>query len=437
MKKILFAVLLMMLPLLSISATGRTWFQSTTYDATNVFDLNQVFYTPKLNADWNTVSVENGTYNNSNYLGQFGATGCDHQIKITIETDGRFVSQSDSTKYRDFHVAMIPVPSGGTDYPAGRYNKDLETGMTIPLSERAKNTKDHGSTYFIIPKTNSSEYFTGTIRSVYISHVWVDMMLCLDPLTADDLKHIAEKDDYIATIHYEWECMDSNCSDPNHTGSFDMVIRGYFGSDYVIAQQDLVYMFVIPDVSAENMRLLDYIGTGNSKKVADIQIYTNTRTIYRTSSDLTGGHCAGYAWKDHVFSFISASSDYTTSNAEGFRLKNMRNPSLQIPYTVKVLNSDGTQNTNPSGTPIVYDGTAKYTGNTAAAKREYCINLGDYILSGDKYGNTYHTINYLGSVWIDIPDFADPGTGQNVSTNPNGTYSGVYESTIYYHIIYE
>lgn len=413
-------ITLLMILLVSLYAfADAVWYQNTTEDALNVFNLNNVYYLPMRSSTWGSNSASSGTINESNYIGQLGVSNCSHQIKYTVSTSGSFVSQSDTTKYRDFCIAMCPR----YEYLLGDngFFWDVETNKAVNSSERAPNTRNTGTASVTSPYTNNTNVYVSSGTRRRIQKFWIDLVICMDTLNSDDLKHISENDDYIATITLEWSCKTSNCNQASHKGSYTFILRGYFGDSS--AAQDAVYMFVIPSASSTNMSIRDIIQNGE-KKIADIQVHTNTRTDtsrYSTSS----GRCPGYEWKDHVFTFISASPSYATSDNAGFLLKKKNNPTVTIPYTLNVRSSDGSLNRT-------FDGTDYYYGSTAAQKKAYCINLGNYSTSTDRYGNTYNTIDFYGYVAIDIDD----PTGA-ISSNAGGIYSGVYESYIYYHIIYE
>ena len=280
---------------------------------------------------------------------------------------------------------------------------------------------------FVAPPTNG----TYVHSSGNVSSIGLDLFLCMDN-PSSELEHLAENDDYVATITVKWQC-DEGCTE--HAGSFDMVVRGYYGSNSG-ESRDSFLLVVNPAQDASTLDLKQMIKENQTKTIASMTIATTTK-------EGTSGNA--YAWRDHIYAFLSASADYTTPDPTGFVLTRMTNRSITIPYTLTVYNTT----TGSTMEGQVYDGTDYFIEND----QSYCIDLKDYskpstnyyAMSYDRYGTYYYAINYTGRVDITLSNFTIPGTTVDFRTavtdpvtynNEYTRYIGKYESNIYYHIVY-
>ncbi len=292
---------------------------------------------------------------------------------------------------------------------------------------------------FTAPVTNGETGTTiytnrGRKTTAYCSSVGLDLFLCMVQISDADLEHLAENDDYIATISVSWHCTEANCP-YNHSGTFDMVVRGYYGSNSGQAR-DSFLLIVNPAADVNTLDLKKMIKEDQTKTIASMTIATTTK-------EGTSGNA--YAWRDHIYAFLSASADYNTADHSGFVLTKMTNRSITIPYTLTVYNT--TNGTSMQGQ--VYDGTDYFIEHD----QSYCIDLKDYskpntnyyAMSYDRYGTYYYAINYSGRVDINLSNFTIPGTSvdiRTVMTDPvtyNDEYTryiGKYESNIYYHVVF-
>ena len=79
-----------------------------------------------------------------------------------------------------------------------------------------------------------------------------------------------------------------------------------------------------------------------------------------------------------------------------------------------------------------YDGTQYFSGSNANQKRNNTkkLDLGAFQTTKNRNNTTFYYVNYLGTAKINI---------LNGTTIKNNTeyYAGIYESTIYYHIVYD
>ena len=417
--------------------TDTDWWGNYTTDAyrfnySTVFDLNTYYNksgrtTPKL-SDYNTT---NGL-NEAKAIGTVGVGGCDHAITYTISTNGgKFVSQSDPSKFRSFYVVNVPdySTSGSTNRPYLCYNSD-------GYDADAHSTLGSNSMTFVAPVTNGNTNATfynsnGSQITVKCASVGLDLFLCMaNP--SNEVSHLAENDDYIATITVSWSCS-QGC--PEHSGIFDMVVRGYYGSNSG-QPRDSFLLIVNPTSDASTLDLKKMIKEDQTKTIASMRIATTTKE---------GTSGSAYAWRDHIYAFLSSSANYTAPDSTGFVLTKMTNRSITIPYTLTVYNT--TNGTSMQGQ--VYDGTDYFIEQD----QSYCIDLKDYskpntnnyAMSYDRYGTYYYAINYSGRVDINLSNFTIPGTSVDIRTvmtdpvtyNEEYTrYIGKYESNIYYHIVF-
>ena len=166
---LLLCLILCMIPLFS---EEKVWYMYSTRMTDNV-DLSKCYYLPDYKKKWSSDPMSGdpvtGTYSTVNVLGNFGVMECDHKICFTVTTDGKFVSQSDPSKYRAYYLAIRPRcrPKGGNDID---YNRG-SNGIRIDTSERLINTKLTGSMSYITPQVSASGSevpidASGTIKTI-------------------------------------------------------------------------------------------------------------------------------------------------------------------------------------------------------------------------------------------------------------------------------
>ena len=188
-----------------------------------------------------------------------------------------------------------------------------------------------------------------------------------------------------------------------------MVVRGYYGGNSGQAR-DTFLLIVNPAADVNTLDLKSMIKENQTKVISSMTIATTTKE---------GTSGSAYAWRDHIYAFLSASPDYMTTDYSGFVLTKMTNRSVTIPYTLTVYNTT-------SGSPMtgkVYDGTDHFIEND----QSYCFDLRDYskpntdyyAMSYDRYGTYYYAINYTGRVDITLTNFTIPGTSVDLRTVMN------------------
>ena len=404
-RALILLIILLCSPLLF--GAEQVWFMHSTRMTDNI-NLEDAYYLPNYTKTWtqdkSLGDPIKGTYSTINTLGNFGVMACDHKLCFTVTTDGRFVSQSDPSKYREYYLAMRPrcrIKSGSdTDYNRG------SNGVQVELSERLINTKLSDSMSYITPPVSASGSAvpidpSGTIKTIDRFHA--DLVLCMDELTPGDLQRLSEKDDYFATFSIDWHCEENGCTNPNHAGHYTVVLKGYYGEEH--PRYSLVSLFVKPTVKATNLDILDVIRNDNSKAIiANMSFYCASK--------------AKYNWKDKIFVFLSASDSSKTSEATGFKLIN-RTTRQEIPYTINVL-----ENGNIVGT---FDGTDSSNGKKPA----HYIDLTNSTTSlVDREGNTSYSVVFNGDVEIDFGNLTESEINSNLLR-----YGGVYTSNIYYYVI--
>lgn len=400
-----------------------------------VFDLTSYFNGTPIYNDYGGQNNPSGKLDDKKAVGVVGVANCNHEIEYTIDTNGgRFVSQSDPSKYRDFYVVYVSYYSQQAE-ATDRYFYYSDNDSS---SSAAPSTKGNNNTIgFTAPTTNGSSVQVGHSSSWWggsqatnarVYSVGIELFLCMDQLQDKDLLHLAQSDDYYATITVSWHCKNSNCTE-GHSGSFNITVRGYYGNNGGQAK-DSIFLLLEPTTESTKINIKDVAMHHSTVTIANFKINTTTKENFN--------------WQNHLFAFLSASSDYSVSDNNGFILKKMGDTSTTIPYTLTVYN---TTNGVISENKKVYDGRDHFTNATSAGS--FCLDLTDYTkTSVDSFRDTYNAINYEGKVEMKLNDFAIPGSGNGfaaVMANPSSSesylldyqnYIGKYESQIYYHVVY-
>lgn len=447
MKRILASIVFIFLILMVVAAAERIWYMDSN-NFKNQVNLGKTFYLPtyqktwddktfgELGAGYSEGTLEDGTYSKINTLGNFGVFECEHRIKFFIQTDGRFVSMSDSTKYREFYVAFRPRVQVNVDVNYDRGSN----GISVNSASRLPSTKEYGGyleyTAPAVPAGGKSTAIDSkdppTVATIKRFHA--DLIILMDELHAEDRQHLAESNDYIAEITLGWTCAEENCTNPAHTGSFRIVLHGYYGDTTTDISR--VTMYVTPDPNSTNIDIRSVLqnektsGKSQITKISELKIYATSQLNQK--------------WNEKIFTFLSASQDYYVSETSGFQLVNRKNTSITIPYTAYVYDTSEISSTS---TPInSYDGKGVYVYKDFSKNRNPSpgalndpINLTAYTSEiKNREGNPSYSVVFEGSVGIHldmnyddlfiIPD----GGGDPVF---NGAYSGLYTSNIYYHIV--
>lgn len=435
MKRLVITLITLLMLSFAVTAEARFYTLNATentgdgnqyrFSYTTVFDLTDYFSgTPKY-GDYAGSSNPNGKLNEARSLATVGVAGCEHQIvyTITATNEAKFVSQSDPSKYRKYYVVV--VPDQGDIEGTSRYYYYPNGGNS---SSTALSTKNSNSFTLTTIKTDGSVTTRVNYSYVTIGSMGLDLFLCMDQLQDEDLLHLAQSDDYYATINVSWHCANGNCTDA-HSGSFDITVRGYYGNNGG-QERDSVFLLLYPTTESTKINIKEVAMNHSTVDIATFKINTTTKEDFN--------------WKNHLFAFLSASANYNVSDNNGFILKKMGDSSTTIPYTLTVYN---TTNGALTENKKVYDGKAYFTN--AASAGSFCLDLTDYTkVSVDTYNDTYNAINYEGKVKMKLNDFAIPGSGNDfaaVMANPSASdsylldyqnYIGKYESQIYYHVVY-
>ncbi|MCR4676877.1 MAG: hypothetical protein K5634_06580 [Sphaerochaetaceae bacterium] len=377
-----------------------------------VFDLSKTLWLPMYSVKWGANNAVDGTYCNDNWMGRLGCALTEHDIIFTIETDGKFVSQSDPTKYRNFYIALRPrcrcdsVPitdwkeqpwkSPDSDYQLG------SNGTPISLNDRIPNTKDSGRLVYQVPGISKENQQAMPIDSngtyMYLSRFFFDVLLCLDELTVDDKQHLASANDYIAVFDVSWTCDDPNCTNPEHHGSIRQIRHGYY--DHRAAGGDMTMnLYITPTANARSLDLSALINAQGEAKISDLNVFTTNK---------------GYNPAERLFVFASSNSDYSAEGDE-FSLKMNNNSTNTIDFKVIVKNADGTVNKTFLGNDYYGSANTNFLNLSTGVQRTV-----------GRLGDVTYSMVFNSEVFISFE-----------GTNKNTTYAtGVYESPIYYHIIY-
>ncbi|MBR6085865.1 MAG: hypothetical protein IKP61_09685 [Spirochaetales bacterium] len=399
-------VLLLILSMIPIFAAEQVWFMYSTRMTDNI-NLGDTYYLPDYSKTWTSdKDIGNpltGTYSTINTLGNFGVMSCEHKLRFTITTDGRFVSQSDPSKYREYYLAMRPRcrQKGGSDMD---YNLG-SNGTDVDSTDRLTNTRLTGSMTYITPPVSSNGSYvrinkSGTMKTIDRFHA--DLIVLMDELTSEDLQRLSEKDDYFTTFTIEWHCEENGCTNPNHSGHYTVVLKGYYGNQN--PQYSLVSLFVKPTVTAVNLDILETIANNDGKAtIANMSFYCASKSKYD--------------WKSKVYVFLSASNSSKTTST-GFKLVN-RTTNQIIPYTLNVLHGGDVVGT--------FDGTDSSNGKKPVHYIDFTSSQSSLI---DREGTTSNSIIFDGDVQIDFGSLSESQINADLLN-----YGGVYTSTIYYYVV--
>ncbi len=416
MRKFVLSLLLTIIVLLSLFAgDGTVYFSDSGRDTK--FNLNMDFYPALYSVTWSKYNFAEGSYNSYNWLGLFGVKSVPHMIKLTVSTgDGRLVSQSDPTKYRDFYVAMKPVYNYSGDKAfmldvTDPTFPEVASGSRVPTTKNSSNSL----TVYTYTYTDGESVNVGNGNSSVINMFYFDILLCMDVLEAEDYLHMSELDDYVGTITFTWECMEDGCS--VHSGSSMITLNGYYDSSVakdttVETSAYTIALTVDPTAESSRLNLKQMLTDSEKAKVADLSVNTSL----------------GDSWLNNVRVFISSSSNYNVGGSS-FQFVNINDSTKTIPYTIEVF--DSSAGGSWSGTPNKsYDGTNYWVSRNASSSM--CLDLSASQWASKKRGDgTVYQILYSGEVVVSLED------ENNAILNSITDYAGTYETSIYYHLVYD
>ena len=445
-----------------INTTSKTDYYRFNYQT--VLDLDQEFKQP----NYSTSQYNNTQYiSNLNAIASVGVSGCNHRIIYTIDTHGgTFVSQSDSSKYREYYVVASPdytkynnvnvnnptyneSANGNSHFPRSYYYYDEANNAYISSTNVSlPNTNNNDNNMSIMtPKTDGSSSKVGSVsqNSTRVSNstsdinaFGFDLFICMDGLEQDDYYHLIESDDYLATITITWDC-EQKCTE--HHGSFTIIVRGYIDHNSGNGT-DTVFLVVEPTSDSMSLNLKEMILSNDpaDKEKTIAKLTVDTTTVRRNKNNQSD---ESWKWRDRVKVFLSASPDYNSSG-NSFLLWNIRNNTVTIPFEITVYNDS-----DPSKQTF-----SVFTGNDSISTNNF-LDLRDltkestqyYSVFTDRYLQDYYAINYSATVTIKVD-----GT-KTVSVNNTDvpiatilddattyrtkyyTFVGNYQSYIYYHIV--
>ncbi|MBO4718129.1 MAG: hypothetical protein J5599_09550 [Spirochaetales bacterium] len=447
MKRILISIIIALLvPVMLFSAESffildaTDWVQGSgsyyRYSFQSVMKLSDVFEQPNYSQ-----SDYQNKLSSANAIAAVGVAGVSHNIKYTFDTHGgKFVSQSDPSKYRSYYIVASPDYSSSNSGNISRsyYKFDVVNNQGISDSTMLPNTKNSPTMTYVTPKTDGTSQRVSTSNTKYnIYSFGLDLFIIMEELSNADLTHVAENDDYIATITISWECYNNNCTG-NHSGSFDIMIRGYYGNNSGL-DTDTFFVVIEPTSNALSLNLKDMLINNETKEIANLIINTTTRRIANDAPD-------PYEWRNHLYAFLSASPNYNSSSQK-FLFRNNLDPSVTIPYTLTVYNKSN-QNVYSTFDGLDYFTSTNSNSGNFLDLKDYSKPSTDYYSKfTDRFGQSYYAINYSASVKLTLVDKEVSVNGTNVPlstilSNTNtysskySTYVGQYSSNIYYHVVY-
>ena len=427
MKRIaLLAIMLVFLSAMLFSAAAeRIWVFSDDSKNTTSFNLEKTTYLPNLSTGYSSVKTNygnpsDGTYSPVNIIGNMGCIYCGCEIEFTITTNGRFVSQSDPSKYRDFRIAVMPRitdQDGDQNYLwdcGTEPHTHLDASSRVPCTVKSSGGEEVQLVMTSPGFSSTDPYIDKEALGDRLSKCtrwWCDILMILDDLTAEDYRHMAEVNDYIARLNITWTC--KNEDHPNHRGSFSYVLRGYYGVPEGGKQAKVI---VTPNPQAMNLNIMNAIG--RQEHIAHMLVLTNTSTTN---------------WANRIYMFLSSDPDAWTNTKGNFKLKKLSmngNDNKEIPFSV-IVKYDESEQTE-------YSGSDSYT---TARENGHCLNLHTKSGTINRDGKNVFIIDYSADVFIKIPS-SDPNNpdiallaAEDSDTIAN--YAGIYSSNIYYHVIYD
>lgn len=484
MKKSIIILLFLIASSLLFAGVGdeRSWFYNGEHLTT--IDLTQAYYLPKFETVWvkstdpnNTTSpstMENGTFNAAlNGIGNVGYAYCSHYMYLTVDTNGgRFICQSDHTKYRDFYIALVPRyrkkgASSDISYrlvlPVTNTVANFESDASMKaLTDRVPSTRNGttvtvvGPNFKNVNKTASSVLnslpsnattveklealrtagiaviSTDLTESLCLERVWWDLLVCMDPITSEDMIHLIDSDDYLATITFTLTCEDPTCTNPEHHKIGTIQLRGKYNKKG--HEGSNVFLVVTPVAAATRLDLksmINSVAQSNNTAEETIAQLELTSSIRKYEANKTNT----VRYEEHVMVFISSSPDYSTSGST-FSLKRYypTNDSKEIPFTIKVYK----KNTNTLVKEFY--GDENYVGSSSAST---CLPLLDFIVynnKGYRDGDKTNQVDLSSDVKIAIKDAEITESGQTAWLSDlieAGEYSGLYRTNIYYHLIWQ
>ena len=476
MRRLVFCILLSLISvsiLFGAITDLRVWFYNGEHKTT--FDLSSAFYVPTYGTKYGKDSPSEGTYDRTkNGIGNAGYAFCNHDMTLTVTTmNGKFVSQSDPTKYRDFYIALVPryrTHTGASD--DSTYTYDFFENKNHALTERLPNTKETNTLTVKGPHFSyiQDSYFDVDDYTAYLNdqgitdpseissmiaqnmakmssdpddslgciRFWWDILICFDPLTSEDLTHLAENDDYIARIQYTWTCSREGQCNTNHNFSGYIELRGYYKDDNHVS--DNVFVVVTPDVNASRLNL-DKMIIDKAQGSADQEVVISTLSI--TSPAAKNGTST---YTNHVKFFISASPDYQ-DDTKSFQFVRYypATGNVAIPYVLKIYDNNGNLLQKENGTPAVYTGSESYQGKNNVTSKAAILRLskngnsypGFIVDGGERLGNKTQQLAFNGYVTISVTVPEGYYTSGGYNNANNNDFSGIYRSYVYYHVVWE
>lgn len=411
--------------------TPRIWFENDYSSRKNVINMESLFYLPTMDTIYPSNSPT-GTYSSVNTLGNFGCAYCNHDIIFTVQTDGKFVSESDPTKYREFYIAIIPRVRYDT---LDRKNSTIDDkvycmdrtyqGGEVAGAVLAPNTRDVSGnpmktltiTAPAISMDPYTKYYVGPDGEQHVFRFWCDVLICLPALTQEDIQHLIESDDYSATVTVSWTCAGEGECNTSHSGSFQFNLRGYYKTQQ--GSQDSLAMFVVPTSSSVNLDIRSILERNTQEEnIAQMNVYTTT---VKKSTNIWARFQGSQITEVRVKPFISANSSWNQQEGQNPNSFALTNGITSIPFSVIVRDPDHTSG-NVSGYFWEFDGSDYWGKNNM----NY-IDLTNYVVRiNDRQGTEYNMISFTGDVYISF-------SGQTI---PNPLASGIYSEDIYYYIVY-
>ena len=407
MKRRLYTVIVLLLTLSSyMYAKSSLWFAP--YPAAFNVDLSDSYTYCGISSTTNLDNIEfrvTDGYNDTTLVALFGVTETDSPTSVTFsfpegENAFKYISASQPTSTREYSIYLVERRRYKYSY-FGTQTIDLTASCTL-LSKNNSDKKDYN-----FPRTDGTETIdidVGVLgRTGYLIGCWVDVVLVLPPI--EDGSAISPASDYSSYFDVTLSGAIS--------GEYHCEFTGFYQADPGLSRSSVLFN-VVPDiVNATSIMLspdnVEIMPDGNGLEIG--------RYSYATTID--------YQFKgdpnNQYYIFASSSpSPVVQGNKFELRLQgtdtSISNNRITIPYTV-TLKTDGRVDRK-----VVFYGDDYVDGNMLTKGLE---SLGDpggmSQIEGDSNVYLYYD---NGSILFNL-----------ASSEIDNLISGVYESTVYFHVV--
>lgn len=409
MKRRLYTVIVLLLTLSSyMYAKSSLWFAP--YPAAFNVDLSDSYTYCGISSTTNLDNIEfrvTDGYNDTTLVALFGVTETDSPTSVTFsfpegENAFKYISASQPTSTREYSIYLVERRRYEYTYKLQTQTIDLTVSCTL-LSKNNSDKKDYN-----FPRTDGTETIDIDVgllgRTGYLIGCWIDVVLVLPPI--EDGSAISPASDYSSYFDVTLSGAIS--------GDYHCEFTGFYQADPGLSRSSVLFN-VVPDiVNATSIMLspdnVDIMPDGNGLEIG--------RYSYATTID--------YQFKgdpnNQYYIFASSSpSPVVQGNKFELRLQgtdtSISNNRITIPYTV-TLKTDGRADRKV----VFYGDDYVVDGNMLTKGLESLGEPGGMSqIEGDSNVYLYYD---NGSILFNL-----------ASSEIDNLISGVYESTVYFHVV--